>query len=396
MFQADGPEKNLGKAKLADIASAKFRRGEVKADNWGEWAAESEEEDEQPARKDAEKKKPSRMQVEVEEEVVEPWRAQKNKAAKARADSESEEEPVAKWKSKKAEDTDDQELLRKAQEEKRKLKLQIEQEEREAEELERKLKARQRNRAEEEEEEEDKEEEDGDDRAQVKQKRKVDKFKRAEEIKEIKRRFYEKLLSPFTEFAELQELYMRPIPKEVGTVECTISRNKSGFNFLFPKYILKLSEGDKFLLSGKKRSGNKTSNYLITLDSQNLKKKAKGFLGKVRANFMGTMFEVYDDGDNPKGNKKKSDTGIIWWEMASVLYESNVLGSKGPRKMTVMIPTINAEDDQAEWRPEREQDTMISRYKANNHDNMLKFHNKEPKWNDTVQAYVLNFNGWVD
>lgn len=33
MFQADGPEKNLGKAKLADIASAKFRRGEVKADN---------------------------------------------------------------------------------------------------------------------------------------------------------------------------------------------------------------------------------------------------------------------------------------------------------------------------------------------------------------------------
>lgn len=27
---------------------------------------------------------------------------------------------------------------------------------------------------------------------------------------------------------------------------------------------------------------------------------------------------------------------------------------------------------------------------------MLQFHNKEPKWNDTVQAYVLNFNGRVD
>jgi len=35
--------------------------------------------------------------------------------------------------------------------------------------------------------------------------------------------------------------------------------------------------------------------------------------------------------------------------MASVLYESNVLGSKGPRKMTVMIPTIDADDNQYVW-----------------------------------------------
>lgn len=73
---------------------------------------------------------------------------------------------------------------------------------------------------------------------------------------------------------------MRPIPKEVGTVECTISRNKSGFNFLYPKYVLKLSEGEKFLLSGKKRGANKTSNYMVTID-QDSKKKTKGFLGKV-------------------------------------------------------------------------------------------------------------------
>jgi len=59
---------------------------------------------------------------------------------------------------------------------------------------------------------------------------------------------------------------MRPIPKEVGTVECTISRHKSGFNFLFPKYVLKLSEGERFLLSAKKWGANKTSNYMVTVD----------------------------------------------------------------------------------------------------------------------------------
>lgn len=136
---------------------------------------------------------------------------------------------------------------------------------------------------------------------------------------------------------------MRPIPKEVGTVECTISRNKSGFNFLYPKYVLKLSEGEKFLLSGKKRGANKTSNYMVTID-QDSKKKTKGFLGKVRSNFMGTEFVIYDNGDNPK-KKKKQMAGYFRKEMASVLYESNVLGSKGPRKMTVMIPTIDQDDN---------------------------------------------------
>jgi len=86
---------------------------------------------------------------------------------------------------------------------------------------------------------------------------------------------------------------------------------------------------------------------MITLDTDS-KKKGKGFLGKVRANFMGTQFEVYDDGDNP-GKKKKSDKGYVRRELAGVLYESNVLGSKGPRKMTVMIPTIDAEDNQSVW-----------------------------------------------
>ena len=68
---------------------------------------------------------------------------------------------------------------------------------------------------------------------------------------------------------------------------------------------------------------------------------------------MGTLFEVFDDGENPAKRKKNSNNPIRK-EMAAVLYESNVLGSKGPRKMTVLIPTINAEDDQYLWQPEKE------------------------------------------
>jgi hypothetical protein len=59
---------------------------------------------------------------------------------------------------------------------------------------------------------------------------------------------------------------MKPVPMKIGQIRTTIDRQKSGFNRLWPKYTLSLSDGNKFLLSGKKRSANATSNYLISLD----------------------------------------------------------------------------------------------------------------------------------
>jgi tubby-related protein 1 len=42
---------------------------------------------------------------------------------------------------------------------------------------------------------------------------------------------------------------------------------------------------------------------------------------------------------------KTKNPDTIRRELASVLYESNVLGSKGPRKMRVLIPAIDKEDN---------------------------------------------------
>lgn len=84
-------------------------------------------------------------------------------------------------------------------------------------------------------------------------------------------------------------------------------RHKSGFNRLWPKYTLHLSDGEKFLLTGKKRSGNATSNYMISIDEAKMKKNTKGYLGKLRSNFLGTEFYIYDSGDNPKKAKSFED-----------------------------------------------------------------------------------------
>jgi len=59
------------------------------------------------------------------------------------------------------------------------------------------------------------------------------------------------------------------------------------------------------MLTGKKRGMNATSNYMITIDQQKFVKDANGYLGKVRSNFLGTEFYIFDCKENPK---KKGDT----------------------------------------------------------------------------------------
>jgi len=70
-----------------------------------------------------------------------------------------------------------------------------------------------------------------------------------------------------------------------------------------------LSDGNKFLLTGKKRSGNATSNYMISLDKDNLGKNSS-YLGKVRSNFLGTEFAIFDNGKNPGKAKNLNDVRI--------------------------------------------------------------------------------------
>ena len=55
----------------------------------------------------------------------------------------------------------------------------------------------------------------------------------------------------------------------------------------------------KLLLSAKKRSGSWTGNYLITVDHENMSIHSKGYIGKLRTNFSGSKYLVYNNGENP-------------------------------------------------------------------------------------------------
>jgi tubby-related protein 1 len=163
---------------------------------------------------------------------------------------------------------------------------------------------------------------------------------------------------------------------------------------LFPKYTLSLSNGNKYLLTGKKRGMNSTSNYMITIEQKKFEKESNGYLGKVRSNFLGTEFYLFDSKENPK---KVDDKEEARNQLGVVQYETNVLGSKGPRRMKVLLPMVNRDGQELVWPDqENEKNTIQGKFADNETEDIMFFFNKPPKWNEQVQAFVLNFNGRVD
>ncbi|CAK5081612.1 unnamed protein product [Meloidogyne enterolobii] len=212
----------------------------------------------------------------------------------------------------------------------------------------------------------------------------------------------------------LEQFVMEPIRKNC-TLKCRISRDKRGVDKgMFPTYYLHLEKNDgrrTFLLAARRRKKATTANYLISIDPTDLRRNGQSFMAKVRSNAMGTMFTIYDNGENPK---KPSAVGeSIRRELAAVIYEKNVLGLKGPRKMTIIMPGIYIDPKHNYLRPLavrpisviiysfrkkysfKERDSILERYRTNRLDEMVVLNNKQPVWNEESQSYVLNFHGRV-
>ncbi|XP_064613121.1 tubby-related protein 3-like isoform X2 [Liolophura sinensis] len=194
----------------------------------------------------------------------------------------------------------------------------------------------------------------------------------------------------------LDEFVLRPAPQG-STMKCRITRDKKGIDRnVYPTYYLHVERDDGrkiFLLAGRKRKKSATSNYLISTDPTDLSRGGESYIGKLRSNLLGTQFTLFDQGDNPK--KPVGDGTNVRRELVGIAYETNVLGFKGPRKMTVIIPGMNLDHERVEIRPRNDHDGLIERWKRKQMENLLELHNKTPVWNDDTQSYVLNFHGRV-
>ncbi|KAI1890611.1 hypothetical protein AGOR_G00155450 [Albula goreensis] len=204
----------------------------------------------------------------------------------------------------------------------------------------------------------------------------------------------ERAPSPVIEFDNLEEFVLQPAQQGV-TVKCRVTRDKRGMDRgLYPTYYLHLDNEKKvFLLAGRKRKKSTTSNYLISIDPTDLSRGGENFVGKLRSNLMGTKFTVFDNALHP--DRALPDMSNARQELAAIIYETNVLGMKGPRRMTVIIPGMNEDSERVPIRPRSENDGLLIRFQNRHMENLIELHNKTPVWNEETASHVLNFAGRV-
>ncbi|KAM9799020.1 uncharacterized protein ACBT44_015573 isoform 2-T2 [Syngnathus typhle] len=204
----------------------------------------------------------------------------------------------------------------------------------------------------------------------------------------------ERAPSPEIEFDNLETFVMDPAPQGV-TVKCRVTRDQRGMDkSMYPLYYLHLDNDKKtFLLAGRKRKKSATSNYLISIDATDLSRGGDNFIGKLRSNLMGTKFTVFDNALNPE--RALPDLSNARQELAAIIYETNVLGMKGPRRMSVIIPGMDKDNERVPLRPRNDYDGLLIRHQNRRMENLIHLHNKTPVWNEESSSHVLNFNGRV-
>lgn len=66
-------------------------------------------------------------------------------------------------------------------------------------------------------------------------------------------------------------------------------------------------------------------------------KKSQSYLGKLRGNSTGSIYQLYDCGKQPEKNLNRKNWRI---SMARIEYETNFMGINGPRKLKVVVPKV--------------------------------------------------------
>ncbi|XP_059653385.1 tubby-like F-box protein 10 [Cornus florida] len=236
----------------------------------------------------------------------------------------------------------------------------------------------------------------------------------------------------------------QPGPRD-GTIQCFIKRDKSKLTYhlflcLSPALLV---ENGKFLLSAKRTRRTTYTEYVISMDADNISRSSSTYIGKLRSNFLGTKFIIYDTQPPhtcahipPPGRSsrrfysKKVSPKIPSgsYNIAQIAYELNVLGTRGPRRMHCIMRSIpvSALDTggtvpgQPELLPRPLEDSFRSISFSKYFDQSVEFSssrfseiggtsnedddgklkplilkNKAPRWHEQLQCWCLNFRGRV-
>lgn len=187
----------------------------------------------------------------------------------------------------------------------------------------------------------------------------------------------------------IKPFLFEPAKKGAKPVQCYVVREKSGFTRSSSIFRVYLEESHKFLFSAKKRSKNKTANFIISSEENPPDDRGDTCIGKVRGNFSGSQYTIYDHGMNP--DRVVTDA-TLRKELGIVEFSYDKMG---PGKMFCAIPDIQDNGVAYIWKPREESERIWNCVEIGKKNKLIFLNNKRPKWDEAAQGHVLNFHGRV-
>ncbi|XP_011044079.1 PREDICTED: tubby-like F-box protein 7 isoform X2 [Populus euphratica] len=197
----------------------------------------------------------------------------------------------------------------------------------------------------------------------------------------------------------------QPGPRDLPH-QCLIKRNKKTSTFyLYLAHTPSFMDKGKFLLAARRYRQGAHTEYIISLDADELSQGSNAYVGKLSSDFLGTNFTIFDSQPPHSGAKPSSSRASRRFaskqispqvpagnfEVGQVSYKFNLMKSRGPRRMVcslkcpVLQETIN--------------DKNLDNSKMNGLESASSgctvLWNKAPRWHEHLQCWCLNFHGRV-
>ncbi|XP_021773838.1 tubby-like F-box protein 7 [Chenopodium quinoa] len=196
----------------------------------------------------------------------------------------------------------------------------------------------------------------------------------------------------------------QPGPRE-NPLQCLIKRDKKNSTFYLYLSVSpsSFSEKGKFLLAARRYRRGAHTEYIISLDVDDLSQGSQAYVGKLSSDFLGTNFTIYDsqpphDGAKPSSSRStrrfaskqiSPQVSAGNFEVGQISYKFNLLKSRGPRRMICSLKcpgptgtTLDQTEDAKTKLTELDSSYTVLR-------------NKAPRWHEHLQCWCLNFHGRV-
>ncbi|KAL4577641.1 hypothetical protein LXL04_013752 [Taraxacum kok-saghyz] len=213
----------------------------------------------------------------------------------------------------------------------------------------------------------------------------------------------------------------QPGPRD-SPIQCYIKRDRATSTFrLYYGLSPSEDESDKLLLAAKKIRRATSTEFLISLVADDFSRASSTYVGKLRSNFLGTKFIMYDSQPpnnepfHPKSNHSHSSRRFHTkqisprlpaynYQIATITYELNVLRTRGPRRITSQMHHIPISSIQQGGTAPTPHSLSLSSPSPSTTtpppppsaiQDSLVLKNKSPRWHEQLQCWCLNFKGRV-